>query len=400
MPAGVRWTEPRSLHLVWVTLRPDRPRSARAAARDRGVAYARGELFHVDGRGAEHLARLPGARHPDHRRRHHGTRRRAPPARLAVTSPFPGAARFGTRRPWPPWCRKESMARADAPIAGPGCWGARTPNLANAGGCWLRRPAGTPGFPRRSRYQALQRPSCATSGAPSPWWAAPSGGVSAALRIVALALTPSSTSSTPSSTSRTPSRAPARLALAHRPARCLPRPRARRTDGGGLEQRVDDDEAHMRMTAIESPSGWLVRLATGWCAAGSGGRSRWQVIAGAPPGAVRQLAIYWDSKGLPIDRDLRLLLQATSPASTAGRLLSRHRTLRGGAARRNAWQGRRGCRLPDQQAVHRAQPPPSPTSRVLAPAASAAPPSRSSGAAWDDREIVSPGSRRSSTSIC
>jgi GntR family transcriptional regulator/MocR family aminotransferase len=57
MPDGVRWTEPTSGHLVWVTLPagtdPDR---LEHAARTCGVAYGRGEVFHVDGRGGEHLA--------------------------------------------------------------------------------------------------------------------------------------------------------------------------------------------------------------------------------------------------------------------------------------------------------------------------------------------------------
>ena len=57
MPAGTRWSTPRSGHLVWVAL----PAGADAdrlqqAARARGVAYARGELFHADGGGADHLA--------------------------------------------------------------------------------------------------------------------------------------------------------------------------------------------------------------------------------------------------------------------------------------------------------------------------------------------------------
>jgi DNA-binding transcriptional MocR family regulator len=57
MPAGTRWTEPRSGHAIWVTLPsgvdPDR---LEQAARDHGVAYTRGEVFHVDGRGAGHLS--------------------------------------------------------------------------------------------------------------------------------------------------------------------------------------------------------------------------------------------------------------------------------------------------------------------------------------------------------
>src|SRR6185312_3004158 len=51
------WTEPRSGHVVWLTLPPGiDPDRLEQAARDRGVAYTRGEVFHVDGRGAGHLA--------------------------------------------------------------------------------------------------------------------------------------------------------------------------------------------------------------------------------------------------------------------------------------------------------------------------------------------------------
>jgi GntR family transcriptional regulator/MocR family aminotransferase len=55
MPEGTRWTTPRSGLLVWITLPPridpDRLHQAALAA---GVAYSRGEIFHVDGRGAGH----------------------------------------------------------------------------------------------------------------------------------------------------------------------------------------------------------------------------------------------------------------------------------------------------------------------------------------------------------
>jgi 2-aminoadipate transaminase len=57
MPAGTHWTEPRGGHIVWVTLPPGiDPDRLEQAARDRGVAYTRGEVFHLDGRGAGHLA--------------------------------------------------------------------------------------------------------------------------------------------------------------------------------------------------------------------------------------------------------------------------------------------------------------------------------------------------------
>ncbi len=57
MPAGARWTEPRSGHLVWLTLPSgvdgDRVHQAALAL---GVAYTRGEVFFADGRGGEHIA--------------------------------------------------------------------------------------------------------------------------------------------------------------------------------------------------------------------------------------------------------------------------------------------------------------------------------------------------------
>ena len=57
MPAGTTWTRPRGGHMVWVTL----PRGTdddgvyRDALRA-GIAYTPGELFHLDGRGRQHLA--------------------------------------------------------------------------------------------------------------------------------------------------------------------------------------------------------------------------------------------------------------------------------------------------------------------------------------------------------
>jgi DNA-binding transcriptional MocR family regulator len=57
MPDGVRWTEPRSGHLVWMTLPAGMDADRlRHAARAQGVAYTSGDVFYVDGRGAEHLA--------------------------------------------------------------------------------------------------------------------------------------------------------------------------------------------------------------------------------------------------------------------------------------------------------------------------------------------------------
>jgi len=57
MPAGARWTPPAGGHVVWVTLPPGTdPERLHHAARSRGVAYTGGEVFHVDGGGADHLA--------------------------------------------------------------------------------------------------------------------------------------------------------------------------------------------------------------------------------------------------------------------------------------------------------------------------------------------------------
>jgi GntR family transcriptional regulator/MocR family aminotransferase len=57
MPRGARWTEPRSGHVVWLTLPAGvDPDGLHEAALARGVAYGRGDVFFVDGRGGEHLA--------------------------------------------------------------------------------------------------------------------------------------------------------------------------------------------------------------------------------------------------------------------------------------------------------------------------------------------------------
>jgi 2-aminoadipate transaminase len=66
MPAGTRWSTPRSGLIVWVTLPPgaDAERIHQGALA-RGVAYARGELFHHDGRGADRLALSFAALAPD-----------------------------------------------------------------------------------------------------------------------------------------------------------------------------------------------------------------------------------------------------------------------------------------------------------------------------------------------
>jgi 2-aminoadipate transaminase len=66
MPAGARWSTPRSGLMVWLTVPPgaDAERIHHGALA-RGVAYARGELFHHDGRGADHLALSFAALAPD-----------------------------------------------------------------------------------------------------------------------------------------------------------------------------------------------------------------------------------------------------------------------------------------------------------------------------------------------
>jgi GntR family transcriptional regulator/MocR family aminotransferase len=57
MPAGTRFSRPRGGHVVWVTLPPDVDGDRLyQAARERGVAYERGESFFLDGGGAQHLA--------------------------------------------------------------------------------------------------------------------------------------------------------------------------------------------------------------------------------------------------------------------------------------------------------------------------------------------------------
>jgi DNA-binding transcriptional MocR family regulator len=57
MPPETTWSEPRSGHIVWLTLPAgiDADR-LQQIARERGVAYGRGELFYFDERGAESLA--------------------------------------------------------------------------------------------------------------------------------------------------------------------------------------------------------------------------------------------------------------------------------------------------------------------------------------------------------
>jgi GntR family transcriptional regulator / MocR family aminotransferase len=66
MPEGTAWTEPRSGHLVWLTLpRGVDPDRLQEAARRRGVAYGRGEIFHFDERGGENIALAFTAIDPD-----------------------------------------------------------------------------------------------------------------------------------------------------------------------------------------------------------------------------------------------------------------------------------------------------------------------------------------------
>ncbi len=57
MPAGTRWTSPRSGLVVWMTMPPRLdPDRLQQAALARGVAYTRGDVFHFDGRGADRVA--------------------------------------------------------------------------------------------------------------------------------------------------------------------------------------------------------------------------------------------------------------------------------------------------------------------------------------------------------
>jgi GntR family transcriptional regulator/MocR family aminotransferase len=56
MPEGTRWVTPRSGLLVWLQLPPRTdPDRLQQAALARGVAYTRGDVFHHDGRGADHI---------------------------------------------------------------------------------------------------------------------------------------------------------------------------------------------------------------------------------------------------------------------------------------------------------------------------------------------------------
>ena len=57
MPAGTTWTRPRGGHMVWVTLpRGTDDDGVYRDALHAGIAYTPGELFHLDGRGRQHLA--------------------------------------------------------------------------------------------------------------------------------------------------------------------------------------------------------------------------------------------------------------------------------------------------------------------------------------------------------
>ncbi|MBW2373942.1 MAG: PLP-dependent aminotransferase family protein, partial [Deltaproteobacteria bacterium] len=57
MPEGTRWIEPAGGNAVWVTLPAGSDgRAVCAAARERGIAYATGDLFFLDGSGHEHLS--------------------------------------------------------------------------------------------------------------------------------------------------------------------------------------------------------------------------------------------------------------------------------------------------------------------------------------------------------
>ena len=57
MPAGSRWSTPRGGTLVWVAVPVGTdPERLQQEAHARGVGYVRGELFHADGGGGDHVA--------------------------------------------------------------------------------------------------------------------------------------------------------------------------------------------------------------------------------------------------------------------------------------------------------------------------------------------------------
>jgi DNA-binding transcriptional MocR family regulator len=57
MPEGTRWIPPAGGSAVWLTLPPGvDPDGLLERARAEGIAYARGDVFHLGGEGREHLS--------------------------------------------------------------------------------------------------------------------------------------------------------------------------------------------------------------------------------------------------------------------------------------------------------------------------------------------------------
>src|SRR5262249_59844696 len=56
MPAGTKWSAPQGGHMLWRRLPNVDPDRVFHDAAAEGIAYARGEVFHFDGRGADCLA--------------------------------------------------------------------------------------------------------------------------------------------------------------------------------------------------------------------------------------------------------------------------------------------------------------------------------------------------------
>src|SRR5262249_37981727 len=56
MPAGTKWSAPPGGHMLWLRLPAVDPDRVFHDAAAEGIAYARGEVFHFDGRGTDCLA--------------------------------------------------------------------------------------------------------------------------------------------------------------------------------------------------------------------------------------------------------------------------------------------------------------------------------------------------------
>src|SRR5262249_21129368 len=270
MPPGTRWTEPRSGHVVWVTLPPGiDPERLEHAARGRGVAYTRGETFHIDGRGGDSPA-LPSAPLDPRTIAEGVARLGAAVSGQIATWRVPGqvrpaAGRSGRgRRPAGrgPLCARR---RARCPALGAARAGRRPPGQCGLGGRRGRRLVRPPArggsrhrslqLPLRTRHrQRLRRRGCRTRRR-----RAPTGAARACARAERALLRPA----------RARARRgyahgpPAGLALAHRPARRLPAGRgARRADRGAGQAPARTvstlpvpEEDQMRIEPIEAPKG-------------------------------------------------------------------------------------------------------------------------------------------------